>query len=105
MTLYRSKQASVSRDQAAAGASGPDGESLNSGAPNAASLVHFFSDSDELSGRRKKTLLVFFVGGVSYVEIAALRFLSNDPLYPYNIIIGTTSIGNTMLKSLVHNGI
>ena len=66
------------------------------------SLVHFFSDDDDQLGKRKKNMLVFFIGGISYLEIAALRFLSNDPLYPYNIIIGTTSIGNSLLQSLVH---
>ena len=40
---------------------------------------------------KKKKILVFFVGGITYAEIAALRFLQNvNPMF--KIIIGTTSI-------------
>lgn len=51
---------------------------------------------------RKRTLLVVFVGGVTFMEIAALRFLSKRPTFPYHIICVTTKIfnGNTLLKSL-----
>jgi hypothetical protein len=31
----------------------------------------------------KKTMLLFVVGGLSYTELAALRFLSNDPAFTY----------------------
>lgn len=103
--LARSKNANANAGDMPGSGVGPDSsDTISAGGANS-SLVHFFSDSDELTGRRKKTLLVFFVGGVSYLEIAALRFLSNDPSYPYNIVIGTTSIGNTLLKSLVHSGV
>lgn len=48
----------------------------------------------------KPTLMVFFVGGISYAEIAALRFLSKRPTFPFHIIMMTTKIvnGNTMLQ-------
>lgn len=69
------------------------------------SLVPFFSEDEEAPGKRKKVLLVFFVGGLSYVEIAALRHLSNDPAFPFSIIIGTTSVGSSLLKSLVHTSL
>ena len=72
---------------------------------NPSTVVHFFSEEKDMLGKRKKNMLVFVVGGISYLEIAALRFLSNDPAYPYHIIIGTTSIGNSLLKSLVHSGL
>ena len=39
----------------------------------------------------KPVLFVFFLGGVTYMEIAALRFLSKRPTFPFNIIIITTS--------------
>ncbi len=58
------------------------------------------------SGRpQKQNMLVFMVGGLSFIEIAALRFLSKDASFPYNIIMGTTNIinGNTLLESLVHD--
>ena len=41
-----------------------------------------------------KTVLVFFVGGVTYSEIAAIRMLENRPNTPWKFIIGTTDIAN-----------
>jgi hypothetical protein len=45
--------------------------------------------------------LVFFVGGVTFAEISALRFLSSR-MDGRDIIVGATSIinGNTFLESL-----
>jgi len=53
-------------------------------------------------GKRKPTLLVFFVGGVTYMEIAAIRFLSKRSSFPYHIICCTTNVinGSTLLQSL-----
>jgi hypothetical protein len=58
----------------------------------------------EETRRKKKTMMVFAVGGLSFLEIAALRFLSNDPLFPFTIIMGTTALvnGNSLLESLAH---
>jgi len=55
-----------------------------------------------LSTEEKPVLLVFFIGGVTFMEIAALRFLSKRPIFPYQIIICTTKIinGSTFLQSL-----
>ena len=49
----------------------------------------------------KPILLVFYLGGVSYSEIAALRFLSSKPDCPYKLCIATTSICNG--TSLIRN--
>lgn len=51
----------------------------------------------------KRPLVVYFVGGVTYAEIAAFRFLSKQPNFPYTIIVATTAIinGSTFIKSLV----
>lgn len=51
---------------------------------------------------RKPVLLVYYVGGITYMEIAALRFLSKRPSFPYTIICCTTEIvnGETLLRSL-----
>jgi hypothetical protein len=51
---------------------------------------------------KKPTLMVVFVGGVTYMELAALRFLSKRPTFPYHIICVTTKIinGSTLLESL-----
>ena len=50
----------------------------------------------------KPVLLVYFVGGVTFMELAALRFLSRRPTFPYNIVCCTTEIvnGGTLLQSL-----
>ena len=51
---------------------------------------------------KKQIVLVFFVGGVTYAEIAALRFLTMLSDGKREYIIGTTSIlnGNTLLEGL-----
>jgi len=51
---------------------------------------------------KRRTLIIVFVGGVTYMEIASLRFLSKRPTFPYHIICVTTKIinGNALLKSL-----
>ncbi len=50
----------------------------------------------------KPVLLVYFVGGVTFMELAALRFLSRRSSFPYDIVCCTTEIvnGETLLKSL-----
>jgi len=52
--------------------------------------------------KKKPVLLVYFVGGVTFMELAALRFLSRRPSFPYNIVCCTTEIvnGGTLLRSL-----
>jgi hypothetical protein len=47
-------------------------------------------------GGRKKptTLVVAYLGGVTYMEIAALRFLSKRDSFPYHIVIVTTKVTN-----------
>ena len=48
-----------------------------------------------------KVILVYFIGGITYSEIAALRFLATQK--GYKIIIATTSIinGKRMLSSFM----
>ena len=55
-------------------------------------------------GGRRKTMMVFYNGGVTYGEIAALRFVASQSACPYNIIIATTKIinGDAFVKSLLH---
>jgi len=56
----------------------------------------FFNPPAAAPGRpafKKKKILVYFIGGITYAEMAAIRFLQN--LYPkYKFIIATTSIIN-----------
>lgn len=53
----------------------------------------------------KKTMLLFVVGGLSFIEIAAFRFLSKDPSFPYRIMLATTKLvnGSTLISSLKHS--
>jgi vacuolar protein sorting-associated protein 33A len=54
------------------------------------------------SSFRKPTLVVFYLGGVTYMELASLRFLSKRPAFPYHIVCVTSKIvnGTTMLRTL-----
>ena len=54
------------------------------------------------SSDNKPVLLVYFVGGITYMEVAALRFLGKRPSFPYNIVCCATEIvnGETLLRSL-----
>ena len=50
----------------------------------------------------KPVMLVFYVGGVTYAEIAALRFLSREPSFPFTILVATTTVfnGASLIKNL-----
>lgn len=64
------------------------------------SLGDYAKSSGEQQERYKPTLIVFFVGGLSYMEVAALRFLSKRPTFPFRIVMVTTQMinGNTLLQ-------
>lgn len=51
---------------------------------------------------KKPVLIVTYVGGVTFTELAALRFLSKRPTFPYHIVCLTTKVinGCTFLQSL-----
>jgi hypothetical protein len=54
---------------------------------------------------KKRKILVYFLGGITFGEIAAIRFLQK--LYPkYKFVIATTSIinGETALKEMLGPG-
>jgi len=52
----------------------------------------------------KKVMLVYYLGGVTYMEIAALRFLSEKPEFPFRIIVCATKLinGDSLIKSCLH---
>ncbi|KAM7194289.1 Sec1-like protein [Naviculisporaceae sp. PSN 640] len=58
-------------------------------------------------GGDKKTVFVVFVGGVSFTEIAALRFLAKQEQARRNIVICTTSIisGNRMMDAAIEKAV
>eukprot|EP00957_Ditylum_brightwellii_P103097 7856782-Ditylum_brightwellii.AAC.1 len=47
-----------------------------------------------INDKKKPVLVVYFVGGVTLMEIAALRFLSKRPTFPFSIVCITTNIIN-----------
>lgn len=49
---------------------------------------------DKIADGRRSLVLVVFVGGVTFAEISALRFLSAQEGMAYDVIIGTTKIVN-----------
>ena len=59
------------------------------------------SKSAHTNNSEKPILLVFYLGGVCYSEIAALRFLSSKHDCPYKVCIAATSICNG--TSLIRN--
>ncbi|KAK8874959.1 Sec1-like protein [Apiospora arundinis] len=54
-------------------------------------------------GGEKKTVFVVFVGGITFTEIAALRFIAKKEEARRNIVICTTSIisGNKMMEAAI----
>jgi hypothetical protein len=66
-----------------------------------ASMVQ--NEGNALSSTHKPILLVCYIGGVTYMEIAALRFLSNRRTFPFHIVIVTTKILNArqLVQSLM----
>jgi len=53
-------------------------------------------------GGSKPTLIAVYLGGITYAEIASLRFLSKKDTFPYHIIIVTTKIlnGSKLLQQM-----
>ncbi|KAG0484393.1 hypothetical protein HPP92_008472 [Vanilla planifolia] len=61
------------------------------------------SNLDRLGDGRRALVLVVIVGGITFAEIAALRFLSSQDGLGYDFIIATTKMvnGNTLLEALL----
>ena len=60
----------------------------------------------EGSGKKdEKILVVMYIGGITMLEIASLRFLSRSDAFPYKILIVTTGVlnGSTLVSSLLEN--
>ncbi|KAG6758527.1 hypothetical protein POTOM_038882 [Populus tomentosa] len=58
---------------------------------------------DRVADGRRSLVLVVFIGGVTFAEISALRFLSAQETMAYDLIIGTTKIvsGNTLTETFM----
>ncbi|XP_043266692.1 vacuolar protein sorting-associated protein 33A [Venturia canescens] len=61
--------------------------------------------SEDSSSEPPRLVLVFFIGGCTYAEISALRFLSQQEDLNVEFVVGTTKLinGNTFLTSLMEN--
>ncbi|XP_062156299.1 vacuolar protein-sorting-associated protein 33 homolog [Alnus glutinosa] len=58
---------------------------------------------DRVADGRRSIVLVVFIGGVTFAEISALRFLSAQEGMAYDLIVGTTKIvsGHTLAETFV----
>ncbi|XP_073293278.1 vacuolar protein-sorting-associated protein 33 homolog isoform X2 [Primulina huaijiensis] len=69
--------------------------------PSYDTLSGSLNTSEKLADGRRSLVLVVFIGGVTFAEISALRFLSSQEGMAYDVIVGTTKIvnGKTLIES------
>ncbi|XP_011041061.1 PREDICTED: vacuolar protein-sorting-associated protein 33 homolog isoform X1 [Populus euphratica] len=74
-----------------------------SGSPSFDTLHGASAAVDRVADGRRSLVLVVFIGGVTFAEISALRFLSAQETMAYDLIIGTTKIvsGNTLTETFM----
>ncbi|XP_048334355.2 vacuolar protein-sorting-associated protein 33 homolog isoform X3 [Ziziphus jujuba] len=74
-----------------------------SSSPSLDTLQGASASMDKVADGRRSLVLVVFVGGVTFAEIAALRYLCSQEAMAYDLIIGTTNIvsGHTLTESFV----
>ncbi|KAL2933371.1 Vacuolar protein-sorting-associated protein 33-like protein [Bienertia sinuspersici] len=67
------------------------------------SLSGGLANADKAASGRRSVVLVVFIGGVTFAEISALRFLGSQELMAYDIIVATTKVvnGQTLLDPFV----
>lgn len=53
---------------------------------------------------KSRKILVYFVGGITFAEISALRFLNNDPKFPFHFVIATTEVISARTSCLQMRG-
>ncbi|TXG49476.1 hypothetical protein EZV62_025351 [Acer yangbiense] len=85
---------------------GPHSETKRGGFSNSPSfdtLPGSQASVDKVADGRRSTVLVVFIGGVTFAEISALRFLSAQEGMAYDIIVGTTKIinGNSLAETFL----
>lgn len=61
--------------------------------------------NEDSNSEPSKLVMVFFIGGCTFAEISALRFLSQQEDLNVEFVVGTTKLinGNTFLTSLMEN--
>lgn len=85
---------------------GPHLETRRGGFSNSPSFDTLYGVSnsiDKVPDGRRSLVLVVFVGGVTFAEISALRFLSAQENMAYDLIIATTKIvnGQTLVETFM----
>ncbi|KAL8515704.1 hypothetical protein ACS0TY_014400 [Phlomoides rotata] len=71
--------------------------------PSYDTLPGSLNSSDKVVDGRRALVLVVFIGGVTFAEISALRFLSSQEGMAYDLIVGTTKIvnGHTLIRTFI----
>ncbi|KAL1532156.1 Vacuolar protein-sorting-associated protein 33 [Salvia divinorum] len=71
--------------------------------PSYNTLPGSLNSSEKLASGRRDLVLVVFVGGVTFAEISALRFLSSQEGMAYDLIIGITKVvnGRTLIETFI----
>ncbi|EPS70755.1 hypothetical protein M569_04003, partial [Genlisea aurea] len=61
------------------------------------------NSSEKLNGGRRSLVFVVFIGGVTFAEISALRFLNSQEGMAYDLVVGTTKIinGRSLIQTFV----
>lgn len=85
---------------------GPHSESKRSGFASSESfdtLPGVANNGDKMVDGRRSLVLVVFIGGVTFAEISALRFLSAQEGMAYDLIVGATNIvsGHTLTETFI----
>ncbi|KAG6405390.1 hypothetical protein SASPL_132979 [Salvia splendens] len=71
--------------------------------PSYDTLPGTLNSSEKLANGRRDLVLVVFVGGVTFAEISALRFLGSQEGMAYDLIIGITKVvnGRTLIETFI----
>ncbi|CAL1387023.1 unnamed protein product [Linum trigynum] len=82
---------------------GPHSETKRGGFPHSASSESMSVAGGRVADGRRSLVLVVFIGGVTFAEIAALRFLSAQEGMAYDVMVATTKMisGNSLTESYV----
>ncbi|KAK6136193.1 hypothetical protein DH2020_030084 [Rehmannia glutinosa] len=85
---------------------GPHSETKRGGfssIPSYDTLPGSLNSLEKPADGRRALVLVVFIGGVTFAEISALRFLSSQEGMAYDLIVGTTKIvnGQTLVETFV----
>ncbi len=79
----------------------PPGSAQVSG-PSASASVSASVSSPRFASGKKPIVLVYFIGGVTFSEISALRALSESPSHPFDYLVATTKLinGTSLIDSV-----